>query len=155
MIIIEILYTFDYLHLNKFIYRDLKPDNLIIDQNYNLVLIDFDRMITNNHNDELVFTADLNSPFLAPELKVKNYVPSFENDIYSIGRIIYYIFTGDKNFIIDELQQKYPAIFDILKQCCNENPNERPSILDLINFFDTFIFKIDNTSFIRNIEINI
>ena len=37
--------VFNYLHNNHFIYRDLKPNNVIIDKNKTLVLIDFDRMI--------------------------------------------------------------------------------------------------------------
>ena len=65
LIIIEILYSVQYLHRNDFIYRDLKPNNLIIDQNQRIVLFDFDRMI---QKDEIAFTKDFNSNFADPEM---------------------------------------------------------------------------------------
>lgn len=43
-IIIEVLCAFEYLHLNDFMYRDLKSDNIIIDSKLNAILIDFDRL---------------------------------------------------------------------------------------------------------------
>ena len=43
--IFELLLIFEYLHSNKFIYRDLKNNNVMIDQNKNIVLIDYDRLV--------------------------------------------------------------------------------------------------------------
>ena len=36
---------FEYLHHNNLIYRDLKPNNMILDHNKTVVFIDFDRML--------------------------------------------------------------------------------------------------------------
>ena len=34
-----------YFHTNKLVYRDLKPKNVMIDENKNAIIIDFDRML--------------------------------------------------------------------------------------------------------------
>ena len=44
-IILQLLLTIRFLQMKKYIYRDLSPNNLIIDQNNNLYLIDFNKMI--------------------------------------------------------------------------------------------------------------
>ena len=42
---------FEYLHHNNLIYRDLKPNNMILDHNKTVVLIDFDRMLKKSSID--------------------------------------------------------------------------------------------------------
>ena len=103
VIITELLYTIQYLHKNNFIYRDLKPNNLIIDQYNHIVLIDFDRMIKKSQNTEEYnkeyFTNDFNSQYNDPNINCYNQPPSFENDIYSIGRIICFLFTNTEQIL--------------------------------------------------------
>lgn len=45
-IIYELMTIMKYLHKNHFIYRDLKPDNVMIDKSNTAILIDFDRMVS-------------------------------------------------------------------------------------------------------------
>ena len=71
-IIFEIILMIKYLHQNKYIYRDLKPNNIIIDSNKSAVLIDFDRLIK---YDSIVsngkeMTIDFSSKFASPEIKI-------------------------------------------------------------------------------------
>lgn len=77
---------FQYLHKNDFIYRDLKPNNAIIDQNKTSVLIDFDRMITSKHG---LFSCEFAMYYSAPEINSDN--ATSKCDIYSLGQIIYFI----------------------------------------------------------------
>ena len=99
-IIIDILFIFQYLHQNNFIYRDLKPDNLILNSINQIILIDFDRMIKNplivdySLNKINEYTKDFDHEFVDPEMIKNNSIPSFKNDIYSIGKIISFILTG-------------------------------------------------------------
>lgn len=71
-ILFEILVAFHYIHQSGYIYRDLKPNNLIIDKNNNCVLIDFDRMVKNTiENTGPSSTKTFNSIYMAPELLTK------------------------------------------------------------------------------------
>lgn len=46
-IIFELIMIINYFHKNGFIYRDLRPNNIIIDENKNaFFFFDFDQMIT-------------------------------------------------------------------------------------------------------------
>lgn len=55
-------------------------------------------MISNNklsEDFEIQYTNDFNNPFTDIEITEKGKIPSFYNDIYSIGKMLYYIFTDD------------------------------------------------------------
>lgn len=39
------MFIIEYLQVELFIYRDLKPENFIVDEEKRVILIDFDRMI--------------------------------------------------------------------------------------------------------------
>ena len=74
-----------YLKENNYIYRDLKPNNVMIDINNQVILIDFDRMI---ENDASNYTKDFSPYFVAPEITQENGIITDRSDIYSIGLII-------------------------------------------------------------------
>lgn len=76
----------------NFVYRDLKPNNIIIDQNRNPILIDFDRMV--NVRDEINenTTKDFYNDFMFPEIFYDCIVKyTFKEDIYSIGAIMLFM----------------------------------------------------------------
>ena len=44
-IIIQLMIIIEFIHFNEFVYRDLKLNNVVVDENKNLILIDFDQTI--------------------------------------------------------------------------------------------------------------
>lgn len=94
-IILEIMCAIEYLHLNNFIYRDLKSDNIIIGSNRDAILIDFDNTRQNNDTE---MTSDIVSPKYASPEQQKTNKYNISSDIYSLGKIIQFILTGNDKF---------------------------------------------------------
>ncbi|KAK8882069.1 hypothetical protein M9Y10_044709 [Tritrichomonas musculus] len=137
-IIFELLLVFEYLHQNEFVYRDLKPSKIIFDENKDIVLIDFDRMIIKDpgQGPDHDHTVDFVNSFCDPEIFSGGRV-SDKCDIYSLGLIIYYIIFEKKPEYYKEsndLNVNLP-IHKIIKQCTESNPDKRPNCSDLITYF--------------------
>lgn len=113
----EMMIAIEYLHNNNFIYRDLKPNNVILDHSGTLALIDLDRMISRGDliaNNEI--TKDFSLLFAAPEFNYGEV--SFASDVYSIGMMMYYIITGNYPKSIINNFDDFPPQFSKLKKKC-------------------------------------
>ena len=142
-IIFETMIIIEYLHSKKFIYRDLKPNNLMLNKKKTLILIDLDRMIDQSNN--INRTKNFNHDYCAPELITNNF--SFDADIYSLGLLIYYIFFEKHprikyddsglpiEFPFHEFPQKYCKLRNICEKCTDIDPSKRPNISYLIDTF--------------------
>lgn len=128
-IFFEVLNTICYLHSIGFIYRDLKPNNIIIDAYKTAVLIDYDRMISPKDYDKTM-TIDFASPYIAPEIP-KEHPFTYKSDFYSLGKLLYFIFTGkdpnekDNHFIFPNSINNYKYIQLLYDNFTREKPEER------------------------------
>ncbi|KAK8881042.1 hypothetical protein M9Y10_003769 [Tritrichomonas musculus] len=128
-IIFQLMIIIEFLHRNHFILRDNKPNNIMIDQNGTVVIIDFDRIIFHEGNiEDEIKTQDFSSIYIAPELNSSNF--SYECDIYSLGKIIYFIMNGENPKA--RCFEDHSIIKKIYEDCIKQNPKERPSLIDLI-----------------------
>lgn len=144
-ILFEIIIIINYLHENNFIYRDLKPNNIIVDENKNIFIIDFDRMIDKSYiSEDQKRTLDFGSCFVDQDVNFGEL--SYKNDIYSIGQMVYYIINEElpqldcnknlSSFNNDKIQQIY-------KMCTYKNKEQRPSIVELAAvFYSLFVFTL-------------
>ena len=112
----------EYLHTNSIIYRDLKPENMIVNNDGYLKLIDMGTAKILEREDQQdvcrTFTI-LGSPhYLAPEvLEGKGY--TFTADFYSLGVVFYEFICGCLPFG-EELDDPY-AIYKV-RMTCNYLP---------------------------------
>ena len=142
-IIVDIMIAIEYLHDHKFIYRDLKPNNVMIDSKGSVVLIDFDRMIMSNNKITKTFSF---YEYSAPESQYGNH--KIESDIYSLGITIYVVMTGKLPFkkVDDDTQFNFEGIPDEIKNICSRctqvKPEDRPSITELIVDFYIYYYKV-------------
>ena len=93
--IVCVVLSLEYIHAQKIIHRDIKPDNLVFCEQGYLHLTDFGiaREKRKNNNRETSGTPG----YMAPEVMMrKNH--SFEVDYYSVGVTMYEIITGRRPY---------------------------------------------------------
>ena len=134
IIIMEILFTIQYFHMKKYIYRDLKPVNVIIDHYKNGIIIDFDRIIEDSGNKREDRTLTFLGNYIAPEIIQEGKPFSTKADIYSIGKLIYYIIKEEEATETSRLmlEPDFFEIQEIIDESTKEDPGERPEISEII-----------------------
>jgi serine/threonine protein kinase len=117
-----------YLHSNRIIHRDMKPQNVLIGSNGKIKLCDFGfarAMSTNT----IVLTSIKGTPlYMSPEL-VKEEPYDASSDLWSLGIILFELFVGQPPFYTNSI---YTLINNIVK-----DPVKYPS--DMSKEFKTFL----------------
>jgi len=92
-IILQICDVLEYLHKHNIIYRDLKPDNILIDDDGQIRLIDFgiSRLFSPEKEDD---TVHLGTPGYAPPEAYKSPQTDERSDIYCMCALFHQLLTG-------------------------------------------------------------
>lgn len=145
----EILVALEMLHEHKIIYRDLKPENVVIDKNGHVKLIDFGfAKVLSSSNKYRTFTNCGTLGYTAPEVLLNvNQGYSFQADIWTFGIFLCELFQGsipfenkdDPHAIENQIVKcefKMPrdtdqSVRDLISQILVLEPNLRPKFKDI------------------------
>jgi serine/threonine protein kinase/formylglycine-generating enzyme required for sulfatase activity len=88
----------DYLHSRNIIHRDIKPDNVLLDEQSNIQLADFS-LVKELAQDGLTATGMVigTQPYMPPEQWFGG-PPSPESDVYAVGIMTFYMLSGQLPF---------------------------------------------------------
>ncbi len=136
-----------YAHRNKLIHRDIKPDNvMIINEDGGQVpkIVDFGLARAGKESDISVTGFAMGTPgYMAPEQRADAKNVDHRADIYSLGKVLYKMLTGEKPAdVIPKLIPPPPDLADIIFKCINPRPQDRYFSIDaLIKDLDSITFK--------------
>ena len=97
--VIEIILAIEFLHKNKMLYRDLKPENFMVDSNGHIKLTDFGLSKMVKKTKEKAFTICGTPQYLAPEILSDE---GYDNSVdwWSLGCVMYEMLVGKAPFRI-------------------------------------------------------
>lgn len=141
-LIIQVCKALSYAHKNGVIHRDIKPANILIDNENNALVSDFGiaHFFTNGEDSEPLTKEGMvmGTPvYMSPEQKLNSSQVSSATDLYSLGAVMYELFTGIKPLgrfkTPSEIDPEIPeALNEIILKCLEPEPENRFGSVDEI-----------------------
>jgi len=93
----------DYAHRLGIIHRDIKPANLMVAEGTAIKIVDFGAALLSNTQHTQI--QDVGTPsYMSPE-QVRGASLSFQSDMFSLGAVLYGLFTGQRPFVGETVTQ--------------------------------------------------
>ena len=132
-IAIQILEALNYSHKTGIIHRDIKPQNILINEDYEIKIVDFgiSKIIGMAYNPSETLKDYMSITYAAPEQLQRLDVNS-QSDLYSFGMLLAFLFTEiepptskkDLNNYFGTIE--YPGLISIIRELTNPDLELRP-----------------------------
>lgn len=150
-IVKQLLSAIEIAHFNGIIHRDINPNNIMLDDNSDVKVIDFGICkIKEMVNNSTVYNMGTNM-YSAPEVHMHSQNATEQSDLYSIGAVLYFLFTGEQppnvcdfQTTIDRISGIDIELKPIIKKLVEVDPTDRYKDIselknDLSNIFTRFL----------------
>lgn len=124
----EIVLAIEHLHKHDIIYRDLKPENVVLNNQGHAVLTDFGLAKTSISNASPTYTFCGTPEYLAPEI-LKGQGHAKAVDWWSLGILLYEMLVGLPPFYSENINEMYELILKAPLKFPNFVPMEAQSLL--------------------------
>jgi len=117
-----------YAHEQGVVHRDLKPGNILLNSDDDIVISDFG---LGRSLDALTARKTLTGDafgtpgYVAPEQATDAKRADFRSDVFALGRILYELYTGDNPSAVQDLSRLPPGVALIVDRCTKTNQDER------------------------------
>ena len=110
--LVEIILAIEFLHKNNMMYRDLKPENVLLDKNGHIKITDFGLSKILSRKNEKTYTICGTPQYLAPEILSSE---GYDNaiDWWSLGCLMYKMLIGIDAFKFSKNQSLSPEMYEI------------------------------------------
>jgi len=118
-----------YLHTNRIIHRDMKPQNILLASNYTVKIADFGFARTLNQHTSMLTSIKGTPLYMAPELVLERPY-NCTTDLWSLGCILYELFTGQPPFYTTSIYTLIHLIVETPVKWPTTMSNQLRSFLD-------------------------